>query len=199
MKTVLFVCTGNVCRSPMAEGLFRHAVEGRGQYRVISAGLGAMEGQPPSPHAVQAVKELGIDISGLRSRMLTPELVHHADYIFGMTHSHVDTVMLLYPQAAEKTFLLREFDETLDTFEKDISDPIGGSFEVYLNCRDQIEQGIVSVLRFLEQGEGPAGMGGKASVAVALGADHAGYDLKETLKKYLEQRAVSVADFGTNS
>src|SRR5512141_2263143 len=154
MKTVLFVCTGNVCRSPMAEGIFRQAAQGRGDYRVLSAGLGAAEGQPPSPYAVQAVKELGIDISGLRSRMLTAELVLQADYIFGMTHSHLDTVAMLYPPAAEKTFLLREFDETLDTFEKDISDPIGGSYEVYLNCRDQIEQGIVSLLRFIEQGDG---------------------------------------------
>src|SRR5947209_15015995 len=134
MKTVLFICTGNVCRSPMAEGLFRQAVEGRGDYRVVSAGLGAMEGQPPSPYAVQAVRELGIDISGQRSRMLTPDLVHQADYIFGMTHSHIDTVTLLYPAAAEKTFLLREFDETLDQFEKDISDPIGVSLDVYFNC-----------------------------------------------------------------
>src|SRR5258706_12640717 len=149
MKTILLVCTGNVCRSPMAEGIFRQATRSRGDYRVLSAGLGAMEGQPPSAYAIQAVRELGIDISGQRSRMLTPELVHQADFIFGMTHSHIDTVMLLYPHAAEKTFLLREFDETLDLFEKDISDPIGGSYEVYLNCRDQIEQGIVSLLRFL--------------------------------------------------
>ena len=68
-----------------------------------------------------------------------------------MTHSHVDTVVLLYPQAAEKTFLLREFDETLEPYEKDISDPIGGSYEVYVECRDQIEQGIASLLRFMEQ------------------------------------------------
>src|SRR5712672_827196 len=153
MKTVLFVCTGNVCRSPMAEGILRRAIQGRGTYRVLSAGLGAMEGQPPSPYAVQAVKELGIDISGNRSRMLTPDLVRQADYIFGMTHSHIDTVMMLYPHASEKTFLLREFDETLDLFEKDISDPIGGSYQVYLNCRDQIEQGIPSLLRFIEHGE----------------------------------------------
>ncbi len=198
MKTILFVCTGNVCRSPMAEGIFRHAIQGRGNYRVISAGLGAMEGQPPSAHAVDAVKELDIDIAGQRSRMLTPELVSQADYIFGMTHSHVDTVMLLYPQAAEKTFLLREFDDTLDPFEKDISDPIGGSYEVYLNCRDQIEQGIVSLLHFVE-GDGAGGPAPGKAAAVAIGADHGGFELKETLKKYLEQRGVSVADVGANS
>src|SRR5437764_426525 len=169
MKTVLFVCTGNGCRSPMAEGIFRHAVESRGNYRVLSAGLGAAEGQPPSSYAVQATRELGIDISGQRSRLLTPELIQQADYIFGMTHSHIDTVMLLYPQAAEKTFMLREFDETLDLFEKDISDPIGGSYDVYLSCRDQIEQGIVSLLVFLEQAEGaPAAV--NKSVMIALGA-----------------------------
>lgn len=181
----------------MAEGIFRHVVQGRGSYRVMSAGLGAMEGQPPSAHAVRAARELGIDITNQRSRMLTPELVHQADYIFGMTHSHVDTVMLLYPNAAEKTFLLREFDETLDTFEKDISDPIGGSYEVYVNCRDQIEQGIVSLLRFIEHG-GHAPIDGKG-VAVAIGADHAGFDLKEAVRKHLEQRGLSVADFGTHS
>jgi protein-tyrosine-phosphatase len=106
-------------------------------------GGGRRDGGPAAQsHAVSALKELGIDISQQRSRMLTPELVDEADYIFGMTHSHVDSVNLLFPQAAEKTFLLREFDETLDEFEKDISDPIGGSYETYAYCRDQIEQGI---------------------------------------------------------
>src|SRR5437016_13940792 len=147
MKTILFVCTGNVCRSPVSEGLFRQAVKGRGDFCVLSAGVGAIDGQPPSAYAVQALRELGIDISQQRSRMLTAELVNQADYIFGMTHGHVDAVNLLYPQAVEKTFLLREFDDTLDVFEKDISDPIGGSLEVYLECRDQIEQGIASILR----------------------------------------------------
>jgi glycine hydroxymethyltransferase len=107
-------------------------------------------------------------------------------------------VMLLYPQAAEKTFLLREFDETLDTFEKDISDPIGGSYEIYLNCRDQIEQGIVSILRFIEHGDSHMLSGGKIA-AVAIGSDHAGYDMKEAVKRHLEQRGLEVADFGTHS
>lgn len=180
----------------MAEGIFRRAMRGKGEYRVISAGLGAAEGQPPSPFAVQAVKELGIDISAQRSRMLKAEQVQEADYIFGMTHSHTATVVMLFPQAAEKTFLLREFDETLDVFEKDISDPIGGSYEVYLHCRDQIEQGIASIARFLEQGQ--AGIGEKR-VAIALGADHAGFELKEAVQRELKNRGLRVADYGVPS
>ena len=199
MKTILFVCTGNVCRSPMAAGIFRRAVEGRGEYQVLSAGLGAAEGVPPSAHAVEAVKELGIDISGMRSRMLTAELVRQADYIFGMTHSHIDTVATLYPQAAEKTFLLREFDETLESFEKDISDPIGGSYEVYLDCRDQIEQGISSLLGFIEQGEAVAGLAGSRAATIAMGADRYGDELKEALRQHLEKRGAHVADVGASA
>ena len=71
MKTILFVCTGNICRSPMAEGLFRHAVKGRGDFEVLSAGVGAIDGMPPSEYAVRALRELGIDISHQRSRMLS--------------------------------------------------------------------------------------------------------------------------------
>ena len=59
MKTILFVCTGNVCRSPMAEGLFRQATRGRSDYRAISAGVGAMEGLSPSDFAVKALAERG--------------------------------------------------------------------------------------------------------------------------------------------
>jgi RpiB/LacA/LacB family sugar-phosphate isomerase len=185
----------------MAEGLFRHAVKGRGDFSVLSAGVGAIDGQPPSAYAVQALRELGIDISQQRSRMLTAELVNQADYIFGMTHGHVDAVNLLYPQAVEKTFLLREFDDTLDVFEKDISDPIGGSLAVYLECRDQIEQGIASMLKFIDQtfGGTVAGATRERTVHVALGADHAGYELKEALRQHLEKRGLKVLDFGANS
>jgi RpiB/LacA/LacB family sugar-phosphate isomerase len=201
MKTILFICTGNVCRSPMAEALFRREARGRGAFRVLSAGLGAMDGQPPTAHSIEAMRKLGVDISEQRSRMLTADLVRQADYIFGMTHNHVDTVALLYPAAAEKTFLLREFDDTLESYEKDIGDPIGSSYEVYEECRDQIEQGIASLLKFMEQHEILTGTPTKTTpaAAFALGADHGGYELKEALKQYLQQRGLSVTDFGAKS
>ena len=184
----------------MAEGIFRNALKGRSDVRVLSAGIGAVDGMVPSHYSVQASRELGIDISKQRSRQLTPELVEEADFIFGMTHSHVDTIYLLYPEAAEKTFLLREFDDTLDVFEKDISDPIGGSYGVYLNCRDQIEQGIATILRYFElSGFLTPGSKDLDKVTFAIGADHGGYELKELLKKHLEGEGVSLVDFGTHS
>ena len=168
---------------------------------MYSAGVGAMDGQPPSDYAVRALAELGIDISHQRSNSLSAELVSKADYIFGMTHSHVDAITLLYPQAAEKTFLLREFDETLDFFEKDISDPIGGSYEVYANCRDQIEQGIASMLNFLDQTSGRSGNSaqGTEKGIIGLGADHGGLELKEIIKEHLRVLGLKVSDLGTHS
>ncbi len=199
MKTILFLCTGNVCRSPMAEGLFRHAVKGRGEFRVLSAGLGAMDGQPPTTFSVQAMREIGLDISHQRSRALTADMVREADYIFGMTHSHVDTVALLYPQQAEKSFLLREFDDTLEDYEKDISDPIGSPYEVYVECRNQIELGIATLLKFMEQQNLLSKTEGRPAAGAAifaLGADHGGVELKEALKFWLQERGLTVADFG---
>jgi glycine hydroxymethyltransferase len=183
----------------MAEALFRHAVKGSDRYRVLSAGVGAVDDVPPSPHAVRAMSDLGIDISDQRSRRLTKELVQGADYIFGMTHAHVDAVALLYPQGVEKTFLLREFDDTLSPFEKDICDPIGGSFEVYVRCRDQIEEGIASMLKFIEQESAAVAAPAVLPHSVALGADHAGFQLKEHLREYLQEKGVTVTDFGTRS
>jgi RpiB/LacA/LacB family sugar-phosphate isomerase len=202
MKTILFICTGNVCRSPMAEALFRRAVERRGDFRVLSAGLGAVDGQPPTAHSVTAMRELGVDISGQRSRALTADLLRQADFVFGMTHSHVDTIGLLYPAAAEKTFLLREFDESLDQFEKDISDPIGSPYDVYAHCREQIEQGITSILRFMEQHNilsAPQGAKAATPVKFAIGADHGGFELKELLKKHLLAGGLTLEDFGAHT
>jgi glycine hydroxymethyltransferase len=202
MKTILFVCTGNVCRSPMAEGLLRRALDGREGFRVLSAGVGAMEGQPPSSHAIGVMRELGIDIASTRSRMLTAGLVDEAAYIFGMTHGHVDSITLLYPQAAERTFLVREFDETLEPFEKDIPDPIGGSYDLYRQCRDQIEQSLPSLMSFIEQTSASTEASRASNTStgsIVLGADHAGFQLKEQLKQHLSGRGWEVLDLGTHS
>lgn len=201
MKTILFVCTGNICRSPMAEGLFRHlTAKMGGRYRAGSAGVGAVDGMPPSTHAVHALRDLGIDITRHRSRALTAELVREADLIFGMTHGHTNAVMLMYPSAIEKTFLLREFDDTLEAFEKDIADPIGGSLEVYLRCRDEIEQGIFSMLKHLEQQQGSHSASGSARrPTLAVGSDHAGFELKQALVAHLAPGSFAVEDLGTHS
>jgi len=186
----------------MAEGLFRHAVKGRGDFRILSAGLGAMDGQPPTHHSVSAMRELGIDISRQHSRALTAEMVRSADLILGMTHSHVDTIHLLYPSASEKTFLLREFDDTLEPYEKDISDPIGSPYDIYVECRDQIEQGIVTLLKFMEQHNFLTKTQHETTTKpadFALGADHGGFELKEKLKAVLRERGLTVLDFGANS
>ncbi|MSR43583.1 MAG: ribose 5-phosphate isomerase B [Pedosphaera sp.] len=201
MKKVLFVCTGNICRSPMAEGLFRRMVEGRGEFEVTSAGLGAINGQTPSTHSVTALRERAVDITDLRSRQLTAQMVREADYIFGMTHGHVDGINLLYPHAAEKTFLLREFEEAFDAFEKDIFDPIGGDYPIYLQCREQIEQGLKTALKFIEQTSMTTGATTTTStiLTLAIGADHGGFQLKEALKAHLAKRGIRVQDYGASS
>ena len=185
----------------MAEALFRHAVKDRGDYRVLSAGIGALDGQPPSLHAVRALQEVGLDVAGKRSRQLTRELVQEADYVFGMTQGHVDAVSMLYPQAAEKVFLTREFDEAAGPFDKEILDPIGGSYDVYVRCRDQIQKAIPSMIKFIEQN--PVSLAGRVPTAkiqsVVLGADHRGFALKEALKVHLQQLGLKVQDIGVTS
>ncbi len=201
MLTILFICTGNVCRSPMAEGLLRHLDGGRGRYRARSAGVGAVEGMPPSRNAIIAMRELGIDISGQRSRPVTAQLLKEADYVFGMTQGHVDAIALMYPEAVEKTFLLRHFEEEAPGFSRDIADPIGAPLDVYRICRDEIQRAIEIMLDHLDP---QATAGGETDTApaplpLAIGADHAGFALKQALIEHLTARGVAFSDVGTHS
>ncbi|HEY2680949.1 MAG TPA: serine hydroxymethyltransferase [Candidatus Udaeobacter sp.] len=153
MKNVLFVCTGNICRSPIAEGLFRRLTGNRKDIEVASAGVHAVRGQPPSLYAVEVCAAEDIDISSLRSQPLTGALVDQATHIFAMTGAHLETIQTLFPQSAEKTFLLREFEEPGTTVWRDLPDPIGLGREVYEDCARTIRNALPSVLAFVEQGE----------------------------------------------
>jgi len=153
VKSVLFVCTGNICRSPIAEGLFRRLLGNRKDIEVASAGVHAVRGQPPSLYAVEVCEEDGVDIRNLRSQPLTAALVDQATHIFAMTGAHVETIHMLFPHGAEKTFLLREFEEPGATVWRDVPDPIGLGRDVYEVCARTIKNALPSVLAFVEQSE----------------------------------------------
>ena len=110
MKRILLVCTGNTCRSPMAEALFRRMAEARGiPVKVKSAGVAAMAGQPMSRHAADVLRTKGLDPSGFRSSELTEADVEWADAILTMTANHKRHVLERFPSAVDKTHALKEF------------------------------------------------------------------------------------------
>jgi glycine hydroxymethyltransferase len=146
MKHVLFVCTGNVCRSPMAEGLFRKLLSGRNDIRVESAGMSAGRGMPASQHAIQALSVEGVDLASFRSQPVSEDLVRAATHIFVMTRDHKRMIELLFPEACEKTYLLREFEPGAP----DVPDPIGLGRETYDRCRDTLKKALPNILRFIE-------------------------------------------------
>ena len=125
----------------------------RKDIEVASAGVHAVRGQPPSLYAVQVCEEEGVDISGLRSQPLTAALVDRATHIFAMTGAHLETIQMLFPDGAEKSFLLREFEEPDTTVWRDVPDPIGLGRDIYEACARTIKNALPSVLAFVEQSE----------------------------------------------
>ena len=132
-KNILFVCTGNVCRSPMAEYIFRTRIGPNQNWNVQSAGIFAMQGAPASEYAIHALAEWDIDLIPHLSQPLTPELVQAAEYILVMTAQHKHEILHHFNNVADRVFLLASFggDELIN----DISDPIGLSLETYRSVR----------------------------------------------------------------
>ena len=146
---ILFVCTGNTCRSPLAEVLTRHALEKRGwnHVRVDSAGTSAVWGAPASEGSLYAAEMSGLDLSGHRSQPLTYELIEKADIILGMTASHVAAVEAMGGEG--RVSLVTEFMEGVGSGEA-VRDPLGGPPEEYAEVSDRISLAVEALLKRLE-------------------------------------------------
>ena len=139
--TILFVCSGNTCRSPMSEAIARRVLSDklkvseleleRKGITVLSAGAMAMSGARATPQAVEALRDMGIDLSRHRSRPLSVELIHQADMIYTMGRSHAMAVMALVPSAAEKVATLAPGQE--------VDDPIGQDVGVYRDLAGELQ------------------------------------------------------------
>lgn len=143
--TVLFVCTGNTCRSPMAAGIFTAVVSEvhKGEalpIRVLSAGISTQDGERADKLAIEAMREIGIDISRHRTRSLTFQLLDSADYIFTMTREHRDCILGIMPSCEDRIQLLSRRNEN-------IADPISSSLEHYRLTRDKIAGCLKDVVR----------------------------------------------------
>lgn len=163
IKTILFVCTGNTCRSAMAEGIFKKMLKGRTKdyikFNIISAGISALPGMSPTPEAISVMFEHGIDISQHHAQELQEELIKKADLILVMTNEHKEYIHKEFIFAQSKTFLLKKFtlnnrSESNQNNERnyEIIDPIGRKIEFYRIVAKELKKNLKNILdKILEE------------------------------------------------
>jgi protein arginine phosphatase len=144
-KKILFICTGNTCRSPMAEGLLKKLASGK-DIEVTSAGTSAYPGMPPTQEAVRIMLEEGIDITSHMSRALDGFLLEESDYVYVMTRGHLRHITDWFKSMKSKVQLLREYDyKKDDEFYPDIPDPLGGSEDDYRKVINMLKRAITEL------------------------------------------------------
>jgi len=134
VPVILFVCTGNTCRSPMAEAIARHLLGPKSRVEVSSAGVSADNGSPATPEAREAMERMGLSLSGHRSRQLTVAMIRRATVIYTMTEAHRADILAAEPSASSKTFTLDPLGPVPDP----IGAPIGHYVETAAVLRDLV-------------------------------------------------------------
>lgn len=151
-RSFVFVCFGNLMRSPMCEALMRRELAGQNpQFKLISAGLHASPGTPAHPWALAAARELGVLLDDHRSQQLTAEMVHQADAIFAMDHQNQVELLAQCPEAKEKIFMLRAYEGTAGR-RMEIQDPYYGDLEQTRQCYRLLQNCVHNVASEVLQG-----------------------------------------------